>query len=69
MRAAITRPTTSSMIAALVRIVPILVCCNGMDGDDVMEYIEPGDEGARIGLAVPGDMLVADWSSIVNPIT
>ena len=40
-----------------------------MDGDDVMEYIEPGDEGARIGLAVPCEMLVADWASMVNSIT
>ena len=69
MSAAITRPTTSSMIAALVRTVPILVCCSGKDVDGGIENIEPGDEDVCPGLSVLRETLAADWGSVDTSIT
>lgn len=64
MSAAITRPTTSSIIAALVSTVPILVCCNGTDGEDVIEHAETRDEGARTGLSSSCETWTVGWGSM-----
>ena len=68
MSAAITRPITSSMMAALVRTVPILVCCNANGVEDAVERLWPGLENARADwlFVSPCGLLAAEATSITS---